>query len=60
MLCGLFTVLAILTHLRGRPRWVTAALMLLAMLSKATAVTIPVVIVLIDLWRAGFRRFSGS
>jgi tetratricopeptide (TPR) repeat protein len=54
VLCGLLTLLALSSHLRSRPLWQTWALAALAMLAKVTAVTIPVLFVLIDLWRAGW------
>jgi tetratricopeptide (TPR) repeat protein len=52
VLCGLLTLLAVASHLRRGPRWATAVLTLLAMLAKATAVTIPVFVVLIDVVRS--------
>ena len=52
VLCGLFTLLALGSHVQGRSRLLTAALALAAMLSKVTAVTIPVVLVIVDCWRA--------
>jgi tetratricopeptide (TPR) repeat protein len=51
--CGLLTLLALGSHLRNRSRWLTAAFAACAMLAKATAVTIPLLLVLVDLHRSG-------
>jgi tetratricopeptide (TPR) repeat protein len=51
VLCGLLTLLAIGSRDRGRPWWVTGLLALAAMLAKVTAVTIPFMLVLLDLWK---------
>jgi tetratricopeptide (TPR) repeat protein len=59
VLCGLFFLLAILCYLRAvedggaaRPRWYWAAVALaaLALLSKAMAVTLPLVLLLLDVY----------
>ena len=63
VLCGLLTLLTLASHVRGRSRAVTAALALAAMLAKVTAVTIPVLLVLMDVWRsqgAGSRAGPGA
>lgn len=53
VLCSVFTLLTLLVHLRGGRWWWVALLAALAMMSKATAVVLPVWIVLLDLCRAG-------
>jgi tetratricopeptide (TPR) repeat protein len=60
VLCGVLTLLALTSHVRGRSRWLTAALALLAMLAKVTAVTIPALLVLWDVWKAGGIGAPGS
>lgn len=57
VLCGLFTLLALRNDLRGGRAWITWVLALLAMLSKATAVTLPVALILVGGWR---ERAQGS
>lgn len=50
VLCGTFSLLALVAHLRARPRAITFALAVAAMLSKATAVTLPILFIIHDLW----------
>ena len=50
VLCGAFALGALLSHVRGRRHW-TVMLALAAMLSKGTAVVLPALFVLIDLFR---------
>lgn len=57
VLCGLLTLLAIGSRDRGRRWWVTGLLAVAAMLAKVTAVTIPFMLVLVDLWK---ERVSGQ
>jgi protein O-mannosyl-transferase len=57
VLCGLLTLLAMLSHVRGRSRWLTAALAVAAMFAKVTAVTIPVILIIIDVWQASRSKF---
>jgi tetratricopeptide (TPR) repeat protein len=59
VLCGFLSLLAIASHLRRSPRWVTAVFAVLATLAKATAVTIPVIVVLVDLVRERPADFPG-
>jgi hypothetical protein len=47
VLCGLFYVAALIAYVRNR-YWLTFALFILALLSKGTAVSLPVVLLLID------------
>ena len=57
VLCGAFALAALLSHLRGSRWGWTALLALTAMLSKGTAVVLPVLFVLVDLHReAPLRR----
>ncbi len=53
VLCAAFTLLTLLMHLRGARWWSIALLSGVAMLCKATAVVLPVMLVLIDVWREG-------
>ncbi len=64
LLCGMFYVLAILAYLRyaaqrtvGRYCWVLGAFVL-ALLSKPMAVTLPIVLLLLDYWPLG--RLDGA
>jgi protein O-mannosyl-transferase len=59
VLCGLFTLLSVGSHLRGRPKWQTWVFAVLAMLSKVTAATIPALLVLIDIHRDGATTLRG-
>ncbi len=49
VLCGALTLLALASHLGGR-RWATIAFGVAAMLAKATAVVVPVILVVIDVY----------
>jgi tetratricopeptide (TPR) repeat protein len=51
VLCGVFTLTALLCHAAGRRLLVTAIFALAAMLSKGTAVVVPALLVLMDLHR---------
>ena len=51
VLCGVFTLAALLSHAAGRRILVTALAAVAAVLSKGTAVVIPVLLVLVDLHR---------
>jgi len=51
VLCGAFTLAALLSHAAGRRLLVTGLAMLAAVLSKGTAVVIPVLLILMDLHR---------
>ena len=52
VLCGLLCLLAIASRL-GRSWWISASLAIAAMLAKVTAVTLPFLFVLIDVWKSG-------
>lgn len=51
VLCGFFTLLCLGLHLAGGGRWKTTLAALAAMLAKGTAVVLPVLLILIDLYR---------
>jgi tetratricopeptide (TPR) repeat protein len=53
VLCGLLALLAVASRLGRRPWPLTTALALAAMLAKVTAVTVPVLLVLVDLHESG-------
>lgn len=53
VLCGFFTLLCVCRHLAGRARWQVTLAALAAMLAKGTAVVLPVLLILIDVYRAG-------
>lgn len=51
VLCGLFTLLALENAIRGGSGWARHLLALAALLSKATAIPLPALFVLIDIYR---------
>lgn len=53
VLCSVLTLATILHHLRGGRWWSVALLAGVAMIAKATAVVLPVLLVLIDVYRSG-------
>jgi cytochrome c-type biogenesis protein CcmH/NrfG len=62
VLAGVFYLGAVLVHVRGAVRggrgrpWLVAALMLLSLLAKAWAVTLPAVLAVLEAWPLGARR----